>query len=319
MAYITKSISCVASLMLVALSAAARDLPYQTTVAAQSATAGVMQKGQKILNRLPGPGLNVAFERALGQVLQLPAVRMLGGAYDLVQRGSVSLAKSPTWSLEVRGDGDWIRFRHSTYITSPQNPPRQLSMAMSDADVESVARKIVTTDLAPLVTLAAGETLQPWSAANFISVVGEVKTGKVDRAIYSTRIVLTRVINGVPVLGAGSKVAVEVANDGTLVGFDIDWSQLVASTTTTSLLNVEGIRQRAQQLSFSSLGSTPLEVGFECGYYDTGAWFGRSSQIQPGCIVVYEESSSLHRQIAVPAGYTVIQDATWAESATFAK
>jgi hypothetical protein len=190
---------------------------------------------------------------------------------------------------------------------------------MADSDAESLAREIVSNELAPLVTLRDGETLQAWTTSNLISVVGEVSSGNEERAIYASRVTLTRVINGVPVLGAGSKITVEVANDGTLVGFDIDWSQLVATTRTTTLLDTKAIRERAKQLAPSSLGDSPREVGFECGYYDTGAWFERSSVVQPGCLVVYEEDPTSHHQIAVPAGSTVIKDATWVESTKFAK
>ena len=311
-----KRIAFMAGLLLVAQTASARDLAYQTTVTSRSA-AGVPAEGSPILNRLPGLGRAFVFEAALDHVLELPAVRAFGGDYNLMQNDTVSLAKSPTWSLEVRGDGDWIRFRHSTYHTSSRNTPRALSAAMSDEEVESVAKRIVPRDLAPLVTLGKGEALQPWSVAHLISVIGDVNTGNFKKAIHVTRITLTRVINGVPVLGAGSKIAVEVANDGTLVGFDIDWSQLTPGTDTTSLLDVATIKQRAQQLVPSS-SSSPREVEFKCGYYDTGAGFGRSAQVQPACTIAYE-SLSKHFQFAVPAGSKVIKDATWTESATFGK
>jgi hypothetical protein len=300
--------------------AMAENLPYRDSMAAQSRTVGIPQHGVVLLQRTAGLGREVALSRALGQVLATTPVQLTGGQYEVVVARDVTMAKGKSWFLEVRGDGDWIRYRHDGYVTSDRNPPRPAETTLSAAGAEATARALVVNSFGSLVALGDGETLQPWRVGYLMRMVADA-SGVVQRGILASSITLTREVHGMPVLGPGSKVTVIIANDGTLVGFDVDWSGLQPSGRATGVLDLGGIRQREVQIAPLAAGASRQETLFECGYYDSGTWGARSALLQPACISAFQESpgDSMKRQIAIPAGTAVVADSTWTSTAIFAQ
>jgi hypothetical protein len=139
-------------------------------------------------------------------------------------------------------------------------------------------------------------------------------------AVVANRIVFTREIDAVPVVGAGSKVTITFLNDGSVESFRYDWPQYTPAGRAQATADVAEILKRVQRVAglrterdFIGKGDSPralarqapLELGdkatlqrLACGYYDPGVRAREAdAPVQPGCYyhVVYMrggESSS---------------------------
>ena len=90
--------------------------------------------------------------------------------------------------------------------------------------------------------------------------------------MFANTVVFSRVINGVPVIGAGSKIAIIFANNGKPVGFDFDWARYEQTGEKQATLGITELNARAAKLSAVDLKSPYTKITrLECGYFDFGA------------------------------------------------
>jgi hypothetical protein len=267
-----------------------------------------------VLRRQGGPGRDEVFSDVLARFATGQGAITTGGNFQSVREADVRLAKGEEagWLLEVRGEGDWIRYRNNDYLTSGGNLPVDVEARMPASVVESVARAFVEDSLSPFVALKEGEVLNPWTAA-YLESVGTDESGSVHRSVIASRITFIRVLRGLPVLGPGSKITVVVANDAQPVGFDVDWSEFKATGKRTPMVELSVIRGRLRDL----VSAEGEELYFECGYFDPGADAEeRSVFLQPACVSARRapQSSDLGNVVLVdfvPAGSMVLVDPGW--------
>lgn len=265
------------------------DLPYRMGVAVQSKANGLAQNSLQILERAAAPGRAAVMAQLLSRFAPTGTNAIAANSPIIRTDADFAMATGDGWFLEVRGEGDWIRYRNHGYITGPKNKTISTEAKPAVSTLESLARNVVKNELAPFVQLAAGEELQAWTASYLASMSTDA-TGIVNREVAASRIIFTRVIDGVPVLGSGSKVSVILANDGTLVGFDVDWPALKRSVTRAATVDIGTIRKRADQaLGIGAGAKRPEERVFECGYYDPGVQGATAgASVGPACVVIVD-------------------------------
>ena len=314
-----------AAVFLVAGAATAETAPFRLQVALSSSAGGLGEGSFRLYERQSGRGRDARVQAVLTR-FESPVGAVKTAAIDSVQTGDDHvLVNGDGWLLDVRGEGDWIRYWNLKYTEGPDNTPLPLSEKPSLARLESIGRKFIASALGDVVHLASNEGLQPWYTSHQISVEEDIGGKRVQR-IYASKIVFTRTIDDVPVLGPGSKVVVHIAADGTPTGFDVDWSRFTALSTTQKALPLNEIRERAERLATEKApAASRAEERFECGYYDTGARrANRAAPLQVACLSSYRVAEAsgdgAHGLVdAVPASAAVQLDAQWIESASFAK
>ena len=171
-----------------------------------------------ILRRLPAPGSDAAAARAL-EVLR--NTRFAPGTTAPIRRtvGDAVMFVAPDWMLEVRENGDRLRCWGRGFTRRPVPAANQPGYQ----DVIDRGRRMLENELSPLVPLGPGEELVPVS----VTYPGQAtvpRNGPPDRRILENHAHFGRLVNGVAVVGYGSKAVVMLDNDGNLLGFDLDWS-----------------------------------------------------------------------------------------------
>jgi hypothetical protein len=247
----------------------------------------------------------------------LQAFRGSGGGVDtsgnyreVALAADATAARSESWVLEVRGDGDWIRY----YRT--EVPPGSGSQARpAVAELEGPARSFIASSLATFVKLGPGEKLQTWKSAHAIRGGGSPQGERVEEVMAST-LVFTREIGGVPVVGPGSKVAITMSG-GAVIGFHIDWTPLAASGDSVTVNSKEAAAARIAAAKSGAPGQS--EHSIECGFYDPGALNAdKAAPLQPGCVARFISKSPQNLEAGiehgVPVGTKVHRDRGWPET-----
>lgn len=277
------------------------DLPYRRTMAVRAASSGLGSICVPQLVRLPGPGRTAAMEDALARY----AVDAGAGkqAPVMTTADAYTLAKGDGWMLEVRGTGDWVRYRNEARLTPGNYVPVPVGEAPNNQELERMARRFVSSRLAPLVKLGPDDALRGWYVTRILETIAD-DAGAQTTYVIATKVVFTREVNGIPVLGSGSKVAVLMGNDGEMIGFDVDWPQLTRAGRETRTVDLARIRARVdRQLGFKSGAQRPPELIFECGYYDPGADASMAGgAIAPACQAGHDVGRGFRPFAVVPIG-----------------
>jgi hypothetical protein len=267
--------------------AANGDLPYRQSIAAQSRSSALQTASVPVIERLNGPGRDAVTLQAIS--LFAPSAAAATKAKMQVEP-DFSMATGDGWFVEVRGAGEWVRYRNNSLMFGPQNAGAAVKVAPDG--LEAMARDIVRTKLATFVKLAKGEELQGWTVS-YLKRGSTSASGLGDSSVVASRVGFTRVVNGIPVLGPGSKVNVIIAPDGTLAGFDIDWPPLNLTGGQTKVASYSSINaSKAAMLGSAGYAPDSPERVFECGYYDPGV-DGTSAdrRVGPACVVILDSPS----------------------------
>ena len=100
-----------------------------------------------------------------------------------------------------------------------------MGQRLSNELLEALGRSFISRELGRYVVLANGEELLALSSVHQVSRDQANAPGapSEEEEVGGSIVSFIRTVEGVPVVGRGSKVAVVFANDGTAVGFDFDW------------------------------------------------------------------------------------------------
>ena len=266
------------------------------------------------------------------------------GALSHEKRSDRLRVMSSTWQLDVFADGSGAEYvdraamaRAHALRAAPQNAP-------TAATLEAAGRRFIARTLSKVIVLHPGERLVPEaSAARTETDVRTDGTRRTD-AVVANRIVFTREIDGLPVVGAGSKVTITFLNDGSLESFRYDWPAYAKTRRLQAPVPSREIYGRLQRVmnvraevaptrpigmpaTSSAIASLPLSTStrlerLACGYYDPG--FGSRdprAPVQIGCyyhILHYQGAGNLITAAgysgAVPAAIIAETDAYWPEA-----
>jgi len=282
------------------LEAAPGDLPFRVASAAASKASGLQGRAVVHLTRLKGAGRDVGLERVLAEVAEVS--NLASGGADISYSDGRTCAMGAGWMLEVRGSGEWVRFRHDEYFRRDDARliPREEMPPVSD--LVARAREFLRSGLKSFVLLGPGEGLEAWSA-DFLVGSAFDSAGIHESGVSASRVIFTRAVDQIPVLGPGSKASIIMSPDGEVIGFDFDWPALKRSSAKFKTVGVDVIRNRHVAVMRDELGlsAPPTERSFECGYYDPGVGAGDSGRaLAPACVVAHPIEGGFDRLLVVP-------------------
>jgi hypothetical protein len=215
---------------------------------------------------------------------------------------------------------------------------------MTLAQLESAGRDFIARALPDTITLTQAERLEPELISARLEGGVAVDGTSGYSAVVANRIVFTREIGGIPVLGAGSKVTITFLNDGSVESFSYDWPQYTPTERIQATADVAEILRRVQRVAgvrinrdvlpganrgSSVAGSASVDLGdnatlqrLVCGYYDPGVMVREAdAPVQAGCYyhVVYTQGAGefitrAGRAGAVPAARLFEADRSWPEA-----
>jgi hypothetical protein len=322
-----------ASAMIPGILARAADLPQTKAHQQLSVTQGFSEPTLSVLQRTSAadPGtVSFAVLEKLG-----PA-----GAYQATKVGTKLRITGAKWSLEVAGDGSAAEYQDLAVEAQAHSLGKPLSAEMSAAELEQRGRAFITSHLASEIVLGSDEELVALRADYRTEGGQDVATGEISQAVVANRIVFSRTIHGVPVVGNGSKVTLTFANDGSLESFRYDWPTYQVASTQT-VVDASEILSRVQKVVSARNGVSaptsrvvvpsnkpsayPVELtsntqlqALDCGYYDAGSRAPQTQSVQPGCtyLAVSKDSNGMRAGYAgaIPAGTQFASDAAWLET-----
>ncbi|MFZ5892997.1 MAG: hypothetical protein ACOY0T_18190 [Myxococcota bacterium] len=300
---------------------------FRNSVAAKAATALGERASLPVLVHAAAPGTDAVFETLLRRFnAPIGAIKTADAGAAKVT-GNVKEARGKGWFLEVSRDGEVAHYRNSAEI---ENAGRGVALneRISDADAVSKANAFVSEALSSVVVLGEGETLEPWYVSYGISTSAPASATPVEpeKRVQAAKVVFTRAIDGIPVVGNGSKVTVLLKHDGTPIGFDLNWARLERKAgSKQDVIAADAANERIKTLSHQRSGGAQevQKSKVECGLFDSGS-ASAGSKLQAACMHTYTLSLPASGLVpktawvdAVPVSRQVEKDTAWPESSLF--
>ncbi|MFP6663905.1 MAG: hypothetical protein VCC00_06890 [Deltaproteobacteria bacterium] len=219
--------------------------------------------------------------------------------------------------FEVYRDASKVRFRAGTDLVEQMASPDRASLN----ELEARGRQVLGTELRAIVPTTGGDQPVFLGARYMTETETEIQTGVTSSRVVANIAIFGREINGIPVVGPGSKVALFFSGTGALVGFDVDWPPYKVLRKRQATLKIDEVRQRFAEFARAEVpllqSSSNLNLTrFECGYVDLGHRKRKGQKIQAGCVAQVDGRSADGRfRIAysevLPIGARVQRDRNW--------
>jgi hypothetical protein len=239
---------------------------------------------------VPGPGAAAAAQAIFAHFKQSNSPLRIGSVRNSSESDQrIIVTGSEGWTLDIKGDGTSVRMANTDYLfasprVSRDNKPTAESL-------EALGRAFIASELKDFVRLSSADTLVALRTLYQVESDQQIGKAEVHQEVTAATIMFGRKVDGVSVVGAGSKVSVTFANDGMPVAFSYDWPEYRANGRVQKVLPIEAIRERSSACASRRPTSASVELRrFECGYVDVGARLSRrdpSAPIQSGCFAHY--------------------------------
>ncbi len=312
----------------------ATSLPYREILNKNSRANGLGRAKLPLLERQPGRGAKVVGAELLARYRDSRAGITTAGAYTSDANGKrVRYTGADGWYLQVYGDGSAVRYRNYPYLDSASNFPLPRTERLPDNRLEALARSFIANDLARYVQLSRSDGLEAFSVVLEIDGFQQnIPGAPVREEVRASTVNFVRTVDGVPVVGRGSKVSVIFANNGMPVGFDLDWPTYAATGETQSVVGPSAVNQRALKiLPVNPFAARSTIRRYECGYYDDGARRrDAKAPVQAACFIQYVATTvgdAARNKVdpndglfkagyadAIPAGLVVMADQGWPQA-----
>lgn len=289
------------------------DLQALRAESAQDALGG---RELPVLRRISGPGNEQGLERTI------EVLRAVGFSDTLtpdpVRDGDSLFVRTSAWVLQVTGEGNRVRFGSS------KDGLRRSPDGLPYSEVFGIAEDALRNELSPLVPLRDNEALVPIGRYDVKVSTSAPDGTRVTKEILESVAHFGRSVEGVMVVGPGSRAMVTLDNDGRVTGFDLDWSEYEPTEILQPTLSIEDIDARLIVLEKAGVLTPYREQSYvACGYYDPGTAGAPFTQlIQPGCayrfVIMSDGEPSGTLDLGIPAGEMFVGDAGWPESVVLA-
>lgn len=326
MSRIAHTIRRMIGLVLVAAACALLCLPawaepsnYRTSLTRRSLANGFEKSSIVVLKPDPGPGREVVARRLLSKLDGSLGRRLVATDLSEPQNSNRILSYiGENSALEVYGDGTRFRFRGD--IDNAKGIESISTGKLSDADLESLGRAFIAKALGDFVKSDRDNSIT-FLGTRYLRSGATDLNGRIEDKVIANIAIFGREVDGIPVVGSGSKIVVWFTNDRNPIAFDVDWPRYRATEENQRILSRERLQARVEATTIASIESLDAKVSrFECGYVDLGAT-RRENFIQSGCMVAYDGRSkplnAAGETVAwasaefVPAGVNVLEDSRW--------
>jgi len=298
--FFSRAAACFAATLLVGGAASAADFPLRTALGADSPAHGVGRPDLPLLRVSAGAGAGRTLQALTGRFASSPGAVTTDGQPKVEVRKERTIA---TWAdgriLTVHGDGTKVSFRNPEELNG--STPVAVAQRLSSDRLAQIGRQFIQKELADFIRLGTGEKLEPFSTRVQVGGGADVMTiAPPVEEVLSNEIVFTRTVDGVPVLGGGSKVALLITNEGRVAGFDFDWAQYQPTGRRVKALAATQIQERVRALGSVKLDSPGVSVKrYECGLFDAGLRHrDPQAPLQGACVIQATE-----RRIADPVAH----------------
>ena len=305
---------------MLATGAIAEEFAYRKSLTESAMKEGFGQDEVKTLSVAVASDRSKTAERLREEASSGALGKLLALSFDKpVQDGkkTVSFVAEQGY-LQVYADGSRFRLRGDLGTVKPAEANGGKERIEIDR-LEKIARDYVQGPLKEFISLQDAEALTFLGSRYLRQGGGSVTGDKGKEYLVANIAILGREVDGVPVVGSGSKIAIWFTPEAEVVGVDVDWPQYNRGEKRQPLLSVEELRRRV------AAASVPIEdtekvkvVRFECGYVDLGATRRKAeAPVQPGCAISYrgvegdEMDGAFARQDFVPAAQQVYPDERW--------
>jgi len=323
-------ITILSAALLTAGAVQAADFPIRASLAATARTQGVGRADLPQLRVNAGAGADRRVDALMRKFERSgEAVTTFGDAKVQVDKVKTMATWADGRRLVAFGDGTKVSFRNPEEL----NNAAPASERLADEKLEAIGRTFIQEQLSDFIKLGPGEQLVPFSTR--VQVGGGNDVNSTERPleqVLANAIVFTRTVDGVPVIGGGSKVALIVTNDGKVAGFDFDWAEYQPSGKRVKMLGAAQLDARVKAMASVKLDAPGVSVKrYECGLFDPGLRRrDPQASVQGACVV-----QSVEKRIAdpvanmrnpadghvtsatvdvIPAGETVEADSHWPQA-----
>lgn len=330
---------CVMIAMILAGSAWSADFEERKLTEKRSAEVGLGRPQIELLARVSGRGREAVAEAVLQRFAAADTAMTAHPAWRRETTNDRLEIAGEDWVLTISGDGTSVSYHNEGLHLSKQEHARPVAERLSQGELERLGRRFIAERLEGLIEVGPGEEIFPLYTEFEISGGGSTEEGAVPEPeeVVASAVVFSRTIDGIPIVGAGSKIGVVFANDGVPVGFDFDWPQYRLSGTQQRVLPLDAILERTAKLASLPLGSPEVTISrFDCGYYDPGIRHrDPEAPVQAACFVQALQTTivdpEVHRRdpasghlragVAemIPAGVTVEPDRHWPQALAVAE
>ncbi len=249
-----------------------------------------------------------------------------------------------SWRLDVFGDGSSGEFVDQAIAAGAHQYAVDPAKALSAQALETAGRAYIERTLSRTIVLQPAERLV-FETTSLRTEGGVARDGTgAHAAVAEARVVFSREIGGIPVVGAGSKIAITFRGDGPVESFRYDWPKYTRTSREQRLAPPLEILRRIQQVASVRTRAEvagdlvaprniermaePMRLGagvqlqdLNCGYYDPGLKNRHASApLQAGCYyhVVHSQGEEPYVTTAaysgaVPAAASPERDTRWPE------
>ena len=235
------------------------------------------------------------------------------GTAAVTQSLSAKLPSAGEWRVRLQGDGSAGELvRPSARRRRPVAPEERLS----DEALVARARAFVEATLAAPLSIKEGDVYALKTAHQMTRAMSKLGERAPERLV-SSRVTFGRTLDGLPVLGPGSKIFVELSPDGEVIGARYDWARLTLKAERQATVPLGTVLRRGT--GHTRLRGLRLDdyTRVECGYYDAGADADPQAPVQAACLlqqVRTDGAGTTAVEELVPAGLDVRPDKSWALS-----
>ena len=300
----TRTIVVLTVVLAVSGAARAADRPERRAIDEASRREGVGRSSVSLAARSPRAGagpLAASLASRLG-------VRPASVRNESAGPGEVRV-QGAEWHLRLQTDGsvgELVRNRSS----------RPISATDRLGDDVLVARAKVFVDATLATPLAIQpQDIYPLKTSHQIRRAVSKSGAAAPERVVSSAVVFGRKLDGLPVLGPGSKIVVDLSTDGEVIGCRYDWSRLALKNERQAIASVDTVLRRGTEHTRLRGLRTQDYARMECGYYDAGIDATDSgAALQAACMmqeVRRDASGTIAVEEVVPAGIDVRPDGGW--------
>ncbi len=325
---------CLLALVALPGAAPAKDYPQRAADDDASRRAGLGRTSVPLLERAAGPGADTVVSTVLAKFERSTRGIHTQGTFERAAAADLITLHTEGWTLQVAADGTRVSYRNIAELDGATARP--VEERLDQDTLEALGRRFIGDSLREFVTLSSNDEILPLYSEFQIAgggAVSETQSLPEAEQVVANTVVFTRAIDGVPVVGGGSKIAVTFLNDGTAVAFDFDWPQYRKTDRQQEVLPIGEIRERGSRVLTLGLDAPGVNVTrFECGLFDPGVRKrDAAAPVQSACFVQADRRDivdpELHRldpesghivtaiAQAIPAGALIERDDRWPEAA----